>query len=116
MNLLIRWFATAATLLIIAYAVPGITVTGVYIALVTAVVLGLVNAVIRPIFIVLTLPINILTLGFFTLVINGLMFWFVASFIDGFEVAGFWAAFVGSLIMCISSWLVNKLIHADTKR
>lgn len=116
MNLLIRWFATAATLLIIAYAVPGITVTGVYIALVTAVVLGLVNAVIRPIFIVLTLPINVLTLGLFTFVINGLMFWFVASFIDGFAVSGFWAAVVGALILSISSWLVSKLIHSDSKR
>ena len=116
MNLLIRWFATAATLLIIAYAVPGITVTGVYIALITAIVLGLVNAIIRPVLVVLTLPINVLSLGLFTFVINALMFWFVASFIDGFEVAGFWAAFVGAFLLTLSGWLVNLLIQQDTKR
>jgi len=115
MNLLIRWFATAATLLILAYAIPGITVSGVYIALITAVVLGLVNAVIRPVLVVLTLPINVLTLGLFTFVINALMFWFVASFIDGFAVSGFWAAFVGAFLLTVSSWLVNQMLHADKR-
>lgn len=115
MNLLIRWFATAATLLILAYAIPGIMVGGVYTALITAVVLGLVNAVIRPIFIVLTLPINIVTLGLFTFVINALMFWFVASFIDGFDVSGFWAAFVGALLLTISGWIINQMLHADKR-
>jgi putative membrane protein len=115
MNLLIRWFATAATLLIIAYAIPGITVTGVYIALITALVLGLVNAVIRPIFIVLTLPINIVTLGLFTFVINALMFWFVASFIDGFAVSGFWVAFFGAFLLTVSSWIVNQMLHTDKR-
>lgn len=115
MNLIIRWFATATTLLILAYAIPGITVSGVYIALITALVLGLVNAVIRPIFIVLTLPINIVTLGLFTFVINALMFWFVASFIDGFAVSGFWAAFVGAFLLTLSSWLINLVLHADKR-
>lgn len=115
MNLIIRWFATAATLLIIAYAVPGITVAGVYIALVTAVLLGLVNVVIRPLFVILTLPLNILTLGLFTFVINALMFWFVSSFVAGFAVAGFWAAFIGALLLTISNWVVTQMIHADKR-
>jgi len=109
MKLLLRWLINAGTLLLLANYLPGIEVSGWYTALIAALILGLVNAVIKPIFVILTLPVNILTLGLFTFVINALLFWFVASFIDGFVVAGFWPAFWGALIMSLVSWLVSSL-------
>lgn len=110
MYLLSRWILNALLLMAVAYIVPGITVSGVYTALIVAVILGLVNAVIRPILIVLTLPINVLTLGLFVFVINGALFWFVASFVDGFSVEGFIPAFVGALLLTAFSWAGNKFI------
>ncbi len=105
MKLLFRWALSAATLLFISFLVPSVSVSGLYIALITALVLGLVNALIRPLLVLLTLPITILTLGLFTLVINAGLFWFVSTFIDGFEVHGFWGAFIGALFMTLVSWL-----------
>ena len=110
MKILIRFIINVVVLLLIARLFDGIEITGVYTAVITALILALVNAVIRPLLIVLTLPINILTLGLFVLVINGLLFWFVASFVDGFDVAGFSAAFIGALIMSLFSWLTNALL------
>lgn len=106
--IIIRWILNAATLLAIAYWLPGVEVAGFYIALITAFILGLVNVIIKPILILLTLPINILTLGLFTFFINGLLFWFVASFVDGFNVTGFGAAFFGALIMTIVGWILDS--------
>lgn len=105
MMLLLRWLVNAATLLGIAYYVPGIRVSGLYSALFAALLLGLVNAVIRPVLIFLTLPVSILTLGLFTFVINAVLFWFVATIVKGFEVSGFWPAFYGALIMTVVSWI-----------
>ena len=110
MRLLLRWVINAATLLGIAYYLPGIGVNGFYAALITALALGLVNALIRPLIVLITLPINILTLGLFTLVINALMFWFVSTFIKGFEVDGFMAAFWGALIMTLVGWVTGWFI------
>lgn len=110
MKLLFRWLVNAGTLIILANYLPGISVSGWYVALITALVLGLVNALIKPLLIVLTLPINILTLGLFTLVINAFLFWFVGTFIQGFSVAGFWPAFFGALILSLVSWLVSNLL------
>ena len=107
MRLLLRWVINAATLLGIAYYLPGIEVGGFYAALITALVLGLVNAIIRPLLLILTLPINILTLGLFTFVVNALMFWFVSTVVQGFEVAGFMAAFWGALILTLVSWVTG---------
>lgn len=109
MSLLLRWLITAATLLIIAYYLPGVAVSGFYAALIAALVLGLVNAVIRPVLVLLTLPINIITLGLFTFVLNALLFWFVGTVVKGFEVAGFGPAFWGALILTIVGWLVNSI-------
>lgn len=114
MKLVLRWLINAVALLLIAQLVPGIDVASFYIALIAALILGLVNALIRPLLIVLTLPINILTLGLFTLVINALLFWFVSSFIQDFSVEGFLAAFLGALIMALVSWLTNTALK-DTK-
>src|SRR5450759_3734918 len=88
MRLLLVWLINALSLLAVPYVLPSVSVDSFYIALVTALVLGLVNALIRPLLVLVTLPITILTLGLFTLVINGLLFWFVASFVEGFRVAG----------------------------
>ena len=108
--ILVRWFLSAATLLGIAYYLPGVEVVGWYAAFITAFVLGLMNAILRPILIFLTLPITVLTLGFFAFVINGALFWFVASFLDGFSVTGFWPAFWGAMVMTIVGWLINSIL------
>lgn len=110
MRLLLRWLINALVLLLISYLVPRITVSSFYIALMAALLLGLANALIRPLLVLITLPATILTLGLFVLVINALLFWFVSSFVQGFEVAGFWAAFVGALLMTLTGWLTNLLI------
>ena len=113
MNLLLRWVINALALLALPYLFESIRVESFYAALITALVLGLLNALIRPILIVLTLPINILTLGLFTFVINGLLFWFVASFVKGFYVAGFWPAFWGALVYSIVSWALSALLLSE---
>jgi len=111
MKLLLRWLINAGTLIIIANYLPGIGVSGWGSALLAALVLGLVNALIKPVLILLTLPINIITLGLFTFVINALLFWFVGSVLRGFIVTGFWPAFWGALIMTMVSWLVSSLLR-----
>ncbi|MGH7833104.1 MAG: phage holin family protein [Candidatus Binatia bacterium] len=113
MSLIIRWVINAVALMLVSYLFKSIEVSSFAAALVAALVLGLVNAVIRPILILITLPINILTLGLFTLVINALLFWFVASFLEGFEVAGFWSAFWGALTYTIISFLISMLVPGD---
>lgn len=108
MKILIRVLITAVGLLIAAYIIPGIEVASIYIAIIAAIVLGLLNLIIRPLLILLTLPITILTFGLFTFVINAVLFWFAASFIDGFSADGFIAALIGSLIVSIVSTVGNK--------
>ncbi len=113
MKLLLRWLLNAVTLIAIAYYLPGVEVAGFYAALITALILGLVNAIIRPVLLLLTLPINLLTLGLFTFFINGLMFWFVATIVEGFDVASYSAAFMGALIMSLVSWLLGWSLKRD---
>lgn len=113
---ILRWIINALLLITITYIVPGVYVQSFYYALVVVIVLGLVNALIRPILILLTLPINILTLGLFTLVINGLMFWLVASILEGFTVTNFWAAFFGALVYALFSILVSFLDNREAER
>ncbi|MBD3311296.1 MAG: phage holin family protein [Candidatus Magasanikbacteria bacterium] len=110
MKILLRWLVNTLALLGLAYYLPGIEVGGFYAALITALVLGLINALVRPLIILLTLPINVLTLGLFTLVINALLFWFVSTVVKGFEVAGFWPAFWGALIMSVVSWVLGMIL------
>lgn len=104
--LLIRWILNAIVLWIVAFLTPGVSFTSNWSILVTSLVFGLINAVIRPLVILLTLPVNILTLGLFTLIINALMFWLASTMVKGFEVADFWAAFWAALIY----WLITLLI------
>jgi len=115
MWIVLGWIINALALLALPYIFESIRVDSFYTALVTALVLGLVNTLIRPVLIVLTLPINVLTLGFFTLVINGLLFWFVASFVRGFYVAGFWSAVGGEIIYSVLSWALSSLLLRDKK-
>lgn len=110
MRHLIIWIINAGTLVLLPYALPGIRVSSFAAALVTALVLGLINTVIRPILVLLTLPITLLTLGLFILVINALLFWLVASFVPGFQVQGFWSAFWGAIAYSIITTLVSWLI------
>lgn len=113
MKLLLRWLVASVTLMLVAYYVPGIVVENFYAAVVAALILGLINALVRPLIIILTLPINLLTLGLFTFVINALMFWLASSIVKGFYVMGFWAAFWGAIVMWLASWLVNYLFKKD---
>jgi putative membrane protein len=115
MRILLVWLINAIALIVVAYVVPSIHVSSFTSALVAALILGLVNAVIRPILVLLTLPVTIVTLGLFILVINGLLFWLVGSFVKGFEVQGFWAGFIGSILFSIVSWLLSALVLRDDK-
>lgn len=110
MQLLLKLCITALALLLVAYLLPGIEVSGFLTALLVALVLGLVNLILKPILIVLTLPINILTLGLFTFIINGFLFWLVATFVPGFSVGGFWWAVLGALVVSASSYAGNKIL------
>ena len=110
MSLITRLLIVVLGILFVAYIVPGIIVDGFYTALIVALILGLLNIVVRPILILLTLPITLITFGLFTFVINALIFWFVASFVQGFYVDGFLAAFIGALIVSIISSVGNKFI------
>jgi putative membrane protein len=109
MSILIRWLLSALALMLVAYIIPGIELSNFYIALITAVIIGLLNLFIRPILVLITLPINIITLGLFTFILNALLFWFAASFIDGFSVSGFWAAFFGALVFSVISSILSNL-------
>lgn len=113
---ILRWIINALVLMIIAYVVPGVEVVSFYSALITALVLALVNAVIKPILILLTLPINILTLGLFTLIINAVLFWLVSTFVKGFYIDGFWPAFWAALLFSIFSIVVNFLTTEESPR
>ena len=111
MRILLVWLLNALALIAVAYLVPSIHVASFTSALIAALVLGLVNAVIRPILVLLTLPVTVLTLGLWILVINALLFWFVGSFVRGFVVDGFWAGFIGLILFSIVSWLLSALVH-----
>jgi len=110
MRLLITWLVNALALLALPYLFNSIKVDDFVTALVAALVLGLVNALIRPVLVLLTLPVTLLTLGLFIFVINGLLFWFVGSFVPGFHVAGFWAGVFGAIVYSIISWVLSALI------
>lgn len=110
MTILLRVLWNALGLLLIAKYVPGITVDSFYTAVIAAVILGLFNAILKPILVLLTLPITLLTLGLFSLVINAALFLFAASFVEGFAVASFGYALLGSLLMSLISTIGNKWI------
>jgi putative membrane protein len=115
MKLLVRWILNTAALLAVAWVMAGhgVYLAGFGAALRAALLLGIINALIRPAVILLTLPINILTLGLFTLFINAACFSLTAWFIDGFEVTGLWGAFFGALLMTILSAMLSAGIKKE---
>jgi putative membrane protein len=110
MRILLVWLVNTLALIAVAYLMPSITVSSFTSALIAALILGLVNAIIRPVLVLLTLPATVLTLGLWIFVINGLLFWFVGSFVPGFVVHGFWAGVIGSILFSIVSWLLSALV------
>jgi putative membrane protein len=110
-GLLIRWLLLTISIILTSYLVDGIVVTSFWAALFAALVLGILNALFRPVLIVITLPINILTLGLFTFVINALLLKMVSGVVPGFYVHGFWSAVFGSLIISLVSWLLSSFVN-----
>ena len=110
LRLLVLWFINALALFVLPYILPSISVANYRTALVAALVLAFINTLIRPILVLLTLPVTLLTLGLFIFVVNGLLFWFVGSFVRGFVVGGFWAGVFGAIVYSIVSWLLASLV------
>ena len=114
MRLLLGWAINAGVLLLLPYLLPAVQVEDFWTALLVALVLGLLNAIVRPVLVLLTLPITVLTLGLFLFVINGLTFWLVARMLDGFTVTGFWWAVLAALLYSvISSFVSSVLLRRD---
>lgn len=106
----VRWLTLTVAIIVASYLLDGIHVSGFFSAFFAAAVLGILNAFFRPIAIILTLPLNILSLGFFTFVINAIMLMMASGVIPGFEVYGFWSAVFGSFLISVVSWLLNSFI------
>ena len=115
MSLVLVWVINAVALLGVAYLMPSIHVASFWAALIAALVLGLVNTLVRPVLVILTLPVTLLTLGVFILVINALLFWFVGSILQGFQVESFGSAFFGALLYSIISFLLSWLLLPNSK-
>ena len=110
LNLLAVWIVNALALLALPYVVPSVQIAGFGTALLVAVVLGLINALLKPLLVLLTLPVTLLTLGLFIFVINALLFQLTGRLVDGFHVGGFWSALVGSIAYSLISWLLSALL------
>lgn len=112
MRLILRWLINSGAIMLLPYILPGISVKSFYSALIVALIYGLILAIIRPLIIILTLPINIITFGLFTLIINAFLFWLTSTIVKGFNVEGVWMAFLGALIMSVVSmitgWFLRK--------
>jgi putative membrane protein len=107
MKIVVRWLLLAAALLLVAQIYPGVVVASFGSAMIAALVLGLFNTLLRPILVLLTLPVTVLTLGLFLFVINALMFYFAASVLQGFHVTGFGAALIGSLLYSLCGLVID---------
>lgn len=111
MKTIVRWLLLAAALLLVANLYPGVTVASFTSALIAALVIGLLNTLLRPLLVLLTLPVTVLTLGLFLFVINALMFWVAAQVLDGFAVAGFVAALIGSLLYSLCGLVIDAAVE-----
>lgn len=111
MEIILVWILNAVALLIVAYILPGINVASFGSALIAALVLGLLNTLVKPVLVLLTLPITIVTMGLFLLVINALVFWFAGSVLKGFHVGGFWWAVLGAIVYSLIAGLLSRLIY-----
>lgn len=108
--IIMRWLIITAAILLSSILIPGIRVDSLLTAVVAAGILGLINIFIKPVLIILTLPLNILTLGLFSFIINAFLLKMVSYFVTGFEVNGFWAALLGALVISLVNWLTNRFI------
>jgi putative membrane protein len=113
MRLLITWLINAAALMALPYLMHSVEVSNLGTALIAALVLGLVNTLIRPVLVILTLPVTLVSMGLFILVINALLFWAVSNLVGGFEVAGFWSAFLAAILYSIISWALSTLLLSN---
>ena len=111
MKIIVRWLLLAAALLLVAYLYPGVAVTSFTAAMIAALVLGLLNTLLRPILVLLTLPVTVITLGLFLFVINALMFYFAASMLQGLQVTGFVAALIGSLLYSLCGMVIDVAVE-----
>ena len=111
MKLLAKWLLSAAALLAVAYLYSGVQIQNYSSALIAALVIGLLNSVLRPILVILTLPVTVVTVGLFLFVINALMFWAAASLLAGFNVSGFAAALIGSLIYSVLAIIIDSALQ-----
>jgi putative membrane protein len=111
-KLLLRWLLAACALLLVAYVYEGVQVRSFPSALIAAAVIGLFYMLLRPVLVVLTLPVTVVTFGLFLFVINALLFWAAASVLDGFYVAGFWAALLGSVIYSVIMLVVDAALRS----
>lgn len=109
MHIFLKWLISASAIILSAYLIPGVSVASFWTALWLAVLLALINITIKPILLVLTLPINILTLGLFTFIINGVLILFASSLLKGFSVSSFWVACGFSIVLSIISYILNKI-------
>lgn len=112
MKLILTWLLAACALLAVAYLYPGVEVRSFGSAMIAAAVIGLFNMLLRPVLVILTLPVTVVTFGLFLFVINALLFWAAASVLDGFYVAGFWAAMLGSIIYSVLMLVVNAALRS----
>ena len=110
-KLLVKWGLSAVALMFLAYLLPGIVVKSFGSALLAAAVIALLNSIVRPMLIVLTLPVTVVTLGLFLLVINALMFWLAGSMLSGFEVSSFWWALAGAIVYSLLSMVVDMAMQ-----
>jgi putative membrane protein len=109
-GIVIRWLITTLAILAVPYVISGVQVKGVFSALLASAILGILNALVRPLLIILTLPLTIVTIGLFIFVINALLFQFAAALVPGMHVDSFWSALLASIIVSIVSWILNSLI------
>lgn len=115
-NMFFRWIVMAMAFYLIAYIVPGVSVSSGWTALVLAFFWGVVNVFLKPILLFFTLPINILTLGLFTICINGFLFWLLSTFVKGFYVKSFWSAIVGAILLSLVSWGVEEFQKKERRK
>jgi putative membrane protein len=108
--ILLRWFITTLAIFALPFFVQGIVVNSILTAIIVAACLVFLNMVVKPVITLLTLPLNILTLGLFSIIINGAFFWFVAQIITGFTVASFVSAIIGAFVISIITWIINHFI------
>jgi putative membrane protein len=110
MSLIVRFLGTVLAVLLAAYLVPGFSVSGFYAAAIVAVLLGVIGITLKPILLLLTLPINILTFGLFSFVLNAGILYFLASFVEGFSVDGFMPAFLGGIVLAVVQWVLQRFV------